>query len=123
MADAVLGAVAGRDFDRLAAAFEPDAVLSALLPDGFHEWTGPERVTAAFVRWFGRVDEFELLAATVAMHGPRLQLGWRARVRGGHVGAAPFVVEQHVYADPGPTGRIQTMAMLCSGFVQEQPDV
>jgi len=118
-----LDALSGRDFERLAGLFEPDAVLTALLPDGFHEWTGAERVTAAFVRWFGRVDEFELVDATVGMHGPRLQLGWRARVRGGYFGDVPFVVEQHVFADPGPTGRIQTMAMLCSGFTEEHLDV
>ncbi|MET0458969.1 MAG: nuclear transport factor 2 family protein [Ilumatobacteraceae bacterium] len=120
--DALLGSLARRDFDQLAAVLEPDVVLRALLPGGFHEWTGPERVTEAFGRWFGRVDEFELVAATVGVHGPRLQLSWRARVRGGRFGDAPFVVNQHVYADPGPTGRIQTMAMLCSGFTEERSD-
>ena len=72
------------------------------------------------MRWFGSVDEFELVAATVGVHGPRLQMSWRARVRGGRFGDVPFVVEQHVYADLGPTGRIQTMALLCSGFTPEQ---
>jgi hypothetical protein len=123
VAEALLSALAERDFERLAAVFEPDVVLSALLPGGFHEWTGPERVTAAFGRWFGRFDAFELLDATVSLHGPRLRMAWRARVRGGHLGDVPFVVEQHVYADPGPTGRIRTMALLCSGFTQEHRDV
>jgi hypothetical protein len=121
VADALLAALAGRDFDQLAEALEPDAVLSALLPRGFHEWTGPEPITAAFVRWFGRPEEFELVTTTVGSHGPRLQLAWRARVRGGPFGDAPFVVEQHVYADLGPTGRIRSMALLCSGFTPEQP--
>jgi hypothetical protein len=123
LADAVVGALADRDFARLAESFEHDGVLSALLPSGYHEWTGPERVAATFTRWFGGVDEFELVTATVGVHGARLQLWWRARVRGGHVGDGPFVVEQHVYVDTGATGRIQTMAMLCSGFTAERPDV
>lgn len=123
VADALLDALDARDFDSLAGLFEPDAVVQAALPDGLHEWTGPERITAAFFRWFGRVEECELLTAAVALHGPRLQMRWRARVRGGHFGDAPFLVEQHVYADPGATGRIQTMSLLCSGFVLEREDV
>jgi hypothetical protein len=108
---------AGR-LDELAAMFEPEATLSALLPDGFYEWQGTAPIVRSFVRWFGRVDEFEVLEAAVDRHGPRMQLWWRARVRGGRYGDADFVVEQHVYADPAPTGRIQHMSMLCSGFVQ-----
>lgn len=123
VADALLVALAGRDFDQLAGALEPDAVLSALLPRGFHEWTGPEQITAAFTRWFGSVDEFELVTTTVGVHGPRLRMIWRARVRGGRFGDGPFVVEQHVYADVGPTGRIGSMALLCSGFTPERADV
>ena len=119
MADAVIGALAERDFERLASLFEDDVVFTALLPDGFHEWTGPERATAAFVRWFGRVDDCELLHVAVSLHGPRLMLQWKVRVRGGRFGDWPHLVQQHVYADAGPTGRIQTMAMLCSGFVRE----
>jgi len=122
VADALLVALGSQDFVRLADLFEQDAVLNAVLPDGLHEWTGPERITAAFHRWFGVVDQCELIATDVALHGPRLQMRWRARVSGAHFGTTPYVVEQHVYADPGPTGRIQTMSMLCSGFVMEETD-
>jgi hypothetical protein len=123
VADIFLGHLAGGEFDQLATIFEPDVSLSALLPDGLHEWHGPERVIAAFVGWFGRVDEYELLNNSAGNIGPRLQLQWRARVRGGVFGEASFVVEQHLYADAGPTGRIQTMSMLCSGFAREHRDV
>jgi hypothetical protein len=122
IADVFLGRLAARDFNQLAQLFEPDVSLSALLPDGFHEWQGPDRVTAAFVRWFGRVDEYELFDSAAGHHGPRLQLRWRVRVRGGSFGDASFVVEQHVYADAGPSGRIGAMSMLCSGFVPEHRD-
>lgn len=122
IAETMLGSLATRDFDRLASVFEPDISLNAVLPDGFHEWHGSERVTAAFVRWFGRVDECELVDAASGFFGPRLQMYWRARVRGGSFGDRDFVVEQNVYADPGPTGRIQAMSMLCSGFVAEHGD-
>jgi hypothetical protein len=123
VADVFLGHLAIGDFDQLARVFEPDVSLSALLPDGLHEWHGPERVIAAFVRWFGRVDTYELVDTAVGHVGPRLQLRWRARVRGGTFPDASFVVEQHVYADAGPSGRIQSMSMLCSGFAREHLDV
>jgi hypothetical protein len=119
--DALLWCLAAGDFDHLATMFEPDATLTALLPDGLHEWRGPAPIAGAFVGWFGRVAECELLAGVVVPHGPRLQMRWRARVRGGGFGDADFVVEQHAYVDPAPTGRIQHMSMLCSGFVKQNP--
>jgi hypothetical protein len=121
IADVFLAHLAAADFTQLATLFEPDVSLRALLPDGLREWHGPEQVTAAFVGWFGRVEEYELVAAGVDHVGPRLQLQWRARVRGGHFGDVRHVVEQQVYADPGPSGRIAHLALLCSGFAREQP--
>ncbi len=95
LAEAFLGHLAARDFDRLA---------------------------TMFVGWFGRVDECLLVATSVDLVGPRLQLAWPARMRGGHFGNAYFVVEQQVCADPGPSGRILAMSMLCSGFVRDHDD-
>jgi len=123
MAELFLAHLAGGDFARFATIFEPDVSLHALLPNGLHEWHGAESVTAAFVGWFGRVDKREFLAASIGEIGPRLQLQWTARVRGGPFGEASFVVEQHLYADRGPTGRIGSMSMLCSGFAKEDDDV
>jgi hypothetical protein len=122
IADVFLAHLAAGEFDQLATLFEPDVSFSALLPDGLHEWHGPERVSGAFAAWFGRVEVYELVETTVGHVGPRLQLRWRARVRGGSFGNAAFVVEQHVYADPGPSGRIQAMSMLCSGFARDHLD-
>ncbi len=68
------------------------------------------------------MDEYEVLDATIGQVGARLQLRWRLHVRGGRLGPEDFVVEQHGYADAGPTGRIQFMAMVCSGFCREHPD-
>ena len=42
-----------------------------------------------------------------------------------HLAAGDFVQLAAVFepnADPGPTGRIQSMSMLCSGFVREHSD-
>jgi hypothetical protein len=120
MADVLLGRLAAGAFADLATLCEPDVTFRALLPDGCYEWHGPDSVVAAFLRWFGNVDEYALVQAHVGNLGPRLHLRWRARVHGGSYGDATYVAEQHVYADPGPTGRVQALSMLCSGFAEER---
>jgi hypothetical protein len=122
IAEVFLGRLATADFIGLGELLEPDVSFSALLPGGLHEWKGPDRVTAAFVGWFGSVDAYELIEATIGQVGRRLQLQWCARVRGGPYGPADLVVAQHLYADRGPSGRIKAMSMLCSGFAKEHPD-
>jgi hypothetical protein len=119
LADLFISRLAAGDFTGLGSLFEPDVSCHALLPDGLQEWHGREEVEAAFVRWFGHVDEYALLGASVDHVGPRVQLQWRARVRGGPFGDVPHIVEQQVYADPGPSGRIANLSMLCSGFARE----
>jgi hypothetical protein len=119
IADVFLGHLAAGDFTALATLFEPDVSLRALLPHGLLERHGRPQVEAAFVGWFGRVEEYDLVAAGVDHVGPRMQLQWRARVRGGSFGDVPHIVEQQVYADPGPSGRIGHLSMLCSGFAPQ----
>jgi hypothetical protein len=110
------------DFNQLGAALEEDATLRALLPRRFREWEGREAVCEAFTGMLGGMDEYAVLDATVGLIGTRLQLAWRLRVRGGRLGPEAFVVEQQAYADTGPSGRIQSMSLVCSGFCKEQPD-
>jgi hypothetical protein len=114
-----LEALAAQDFSRLAATLTDTAHLSALVPRGLREWEGPDQIGATFRRWFGEVDRFELVDAVLGEVGPRLHLRWRVRVQGGRFGARWFVVEQQVYADTGPDGRIARLSLLCSGFCAE----
>lgn len=107
------------DFDRLALALEPDVALRALLPRGFREWEGREDVCGAFTTWFGGFDEYDMINATVGQVGSRVQLSWRLHVQGGRLGPEDFVVEQYCYVSPGPSGRIQQMSLVCSGFCKE----
>ncbi len=123
VAGSFLEALAAHDFDRLAAALDDAASLSALLPRGFREWHGPGEIRAVFELWFGGLSEFEVVDASVGQVGSRLQLRWRVQVRGGRFGDDAMVVEQHVYADAAPSGRIQRMSLLCSGFCKLHLDV
>jgi hypothetical protein len=110
------------DFDQLAVALEPDATLRALLPRRYREWEGCQGVCDAFTGWFGGMDEYAVLDASVGLVGTRLQLSWRLHVRGERLGPHDFVVEQHGYADAGPSGRLQSLSIVCSGFCREHPD-
>ena len=57
-----------------------------------------------------------------AWSAPGSSSAWRLHVRGGRLGQEDFVVEQHAYADAGPTGRIQSLVLVCSGFCKEHAD-
>ena len=119
VAGSFLEALAGRDFDRLGRALDPAATMSALLPRGFDTWDGPDAIVAAFERWFGDVDAFEVLDAAVGQVGGRLQLRWRVRVEGGpRFPDGARVLEQNVFADTAANGRIVFLALLCSGFCE-----
>jgi hypothetical protein len=122
VAGTFLEALAGHDFEGLATALDPDASLSALLPRGFCEWQGASEICARFETWFGDVDQFEVVDASVGLVGALLQLRWRLRLQGARLGEEPKVVEQHAYAAAGPNGRIHHLSLLCSGFWPEHPD-
>jgi hypothetical protein len=122
VAGSLLEALVASDFDRLAALLDSDASLSALLPGGFTEWHGPAAIAGAFEGWFGDVEASELIDASLGQVGRRLQLRWQLRLRGARFGNQARVVEQYAYADTGSNGRIQRLALLCSGFCKEHPD-
>lgn len=119
VAGAFLEGLAAQDFTRIAATLDDEAHLTALVPSGFKQWHGAEQIGATFRRWFGDVDDFDLVDACVGEVGQRLHLRWRVRVRAPRFGAGWFVVEQQVYADTGADGRIAEMFLLCSGFCHE----
>jgi hypothetical protein len=119
-ADAVVEAIARRDFGCLAAALHDEVHLCALLPGGFKEWHGRGGVDAAFTGWFDGFDEYELVDAEVCEVGPRLRLSWRVRVGTARVADRWLLVEQHVYADVDADGQISRLSLLCSGFWRER---
>jgi hypothetical protein len=119
VAGSFLEGLAAQDFAHLAATLDDGAHMTGLVPSGLKEWDGPEQITAIFRHWFGEVTGFELVDAVVGEVGPRLHLRWRVRVRAARLGDGWFVVEQQVYADTGPDGRIHRLSLLCSGFQSE----
>lgn len=111
--------MADRDFDRLQTLFAPDIAARALLPRGPREWGTAEELGDAFRTWFGTAVGFELVDAIVGEVGPRLHLRWRLRVHRADDPGTACVIEQQVYADTGPDGRVSRLDLLCSGFCPE----
>jgi hypothetical protein len=120
VAGAFLEGLATRDFERLGSALCDEVHLRALLPPGLFEWDGPDDVKAAFVRWFGDAQQFELVDAVVGEVGSRLHLRWRVRLQAERLGGRWFVVEQQAYADTDASDRIQHLSLLCSGYCPER---
>jgi hypothetical protein len=119
LAGSFLEGLAAQDFGRIGKALTADVRLRALLPGGLSEWAGAETATAAFARWFGDTEDFELLQATVGEVGGRLHLHWRLRLQAQRLGPGWFTVEQQAYADPGAGGRIGRLDLLCTGYRPE----
>lgn len=119
VAGELVEAIAARDFEALAATFEPDAQMSALLPRGFVEWQGSDEIRGAFDMWFGDVETFEVADAEVGHVGGLLQIRWRVRVNGGPRFPEPMLCEQCFYASTSTNARITRIRLLCSGFQAE----
>jgi len=119
---AFLRAITDQDFAQLIGSLEPDATMRALLPGGMREWTGAESIGAAFARWFGDTSSYEALDTSLDGVGDLIALSWRLRLSAARFDAPAMVVEQHVYAAIGPTGRIARLSLMCSGFWPEGDD-
>ncbi|MEP7112035.1 MAG: nuclear transport factor 2 family protein [Ilumatobacteraceae bacterium] len=111
--------IAARDFGVVVATLTDDVTFRALLPRKVLDLNGRAAVRAAFDTWFGAVERWELVEAVVGEVGDRLHLRWRLRLTNAEVGPGTFLVEQQVYADSGPDGRLRNVALLCTGYLRD----
>jgi len=117
LAGRFLEALTHRDFVAMADCLDPDVHFRALLPPGPVDVRGPAEVLARFEKWFGGDDEVEILDASIGEVGPRLYLRWRMRRTSATAPETARIVEQHAYVTAGH--HIETIDLLCSGFVSE----
>lgn len=113
--------LAARDFDTVLDALTDDVAFRALLPTRVLDVTGRKAVAATFDVWFGKVECWEMLEAVVGEVGGRVHLRWRLRLTNPAVGPGTFLVEQQIYADAGPDGRLRDVSLLCTGYRPMQP--
>jgi hypothetical protein len=111
--------IAARDFDAVVGALTDDVTFRALLPRRVLDLDGRDAVRSAFDTWFGGAEQWELAEAVVGEVGGRIHLRWRVRLTNPQVGPGSYLVEQQVYADAGPDGRLRDVALMCTGFRPE----
>ncbi len=115
----IIDGLFARDFDAVASALTDDVTFRALLPSRILELNGSDAVRSVFHGWFDGAERWELIEAVAGEVGDRIHLHWRLRLTNPELGPGAFLVEQQVYADPGPDGRLRDVALLCSGYRTE----
>lgn len=114
LAQAMLDALAARDFPTLSGCLAPAVRMRALLPGGLRELAGPEAVVGQFRHWFEGADPFDAEAATVVTVGSRSSLHYRFALR--RPGRPEReVIEQYAYVDG--TDAVEVVDLVCSGFL------
>jgi SnoaL-like domain len=113
LGDALVAALAERDFDRLAGTLAPDVHMRALIPPGPVELSGAEPASARFATWFGGSEGLELVRTGSDEIGDRLHVFYRLRVK--RPGDSWTVIEQHLFCALDE-GRITALDLVCSGF-------
>ena len=115
--DALVTALAQRDFARLADTLTADVRMRALIPPGPIELSGAENAAAKFSSWFGDAEEFELVRSGSDTVADRLHVFYRLRVK--KPGDLSKVVEQHLLCTVDDH-RISALDLVCTGFRPEK---
>jgi TusA-related sulfurtransferase len=119
--NALLDALAVRDFDRIGKLLHPDIRFRGLVPHTVREGTTAEETLSWLRRWFGDADVFNLTQFSIDQVVDRLHIAYRVHV---HNRDGWQEVAQHIYCII-QNDVIGDMALLCSGFrpVPEEPFV
>jgi len=107
-----LAALARRDFEELAATFNPDGRLRALVPSALREAEGRDAVAERFRVWNDDAEDWELLESDAEELADVVKLRWRVVSTDPELGRS--VYEQTVYAKIDGGG-IAWMNLVCSG--------
>jgi SnoaL-like domain len=111
--------IGARDFEAVVCTLADDVTFRALLPRRVLDLSGRDAVRSVLDTWFGAAERWELVEAVVGEIGGRIHLRWRVRLTKPELGPGVFVVEQQVYADTGPDGRLRDVALLCTGYLRD----
>jgi hypothetical protein len=121
VAGRLIDALAARDFDAAVGTLAPEVRFRALLPRREVEVTGRGAVRSTLDTWFGAAEQWEMVEAVVGEVGGRIHLRWRVRLTNPVVGPGTFIVEQQAYTDADGEGRLDDVALLCSGYRPDRP--
>ncbi len=109
--EALVRALAARDFSGAAALFREDATLQAIPPSGYRERRGREEIEAQLRHWLEYCNATELAWSLVEPVGDRLHVAYRfLAVKDGE----PRQFEQHGFCELAGD-RIASIRLVCSG--------
>ncbi len=116
LGEAFVKAIAARDFEALLAAVADDVRFRQLLPGGLQAHVGATEVVGRFVDWFASAEEVRLESSRVDTIADRLTLSYRLRL---HDADGWQLIEQRLVADTAPDGRLESIDLLCTGFLPD----
>jgi hypothetical protein len=111
--NALVAALAERDFPRLADMLTSDVRMRALIPPGLVELSGAEDAAAKFSSWFGNAEALEVIRSGSETVADRMHVFYRLRVK--KPGDVPKLVEQHLLC-AFDRDRINALDLVCTGF-------
>lgn len=114
----LLGGIAARDRDRIAACFAPDAQLRALTPHQLRERTGPDAIAERYACWLDPLERFEVTSSDVERIADRVRLRYRFR---GRDPAKGWQENEHTAYAAVLEGRIVALNLSCAGFRPSEP--
>ena len=114
----LLGGIAARDRDRIAACFAPDAQLRALTPHQLRERTGPDAIAERYACWLDPLERFEVTSSDVERIADRVRLRYRFR---GRDPAKGWQENEHSAYAAVLEGRIVALNLSCAGFRPAEP--
>ena len=113
-AERLVDALAARDYRGLFGALTRKARFRYLIPSGPGEIVGAAEVASKYLDWFGDADALEVEEVLVHRISGRLSARYRFLV---HEQQRLDVIEQQAYLDVDATGQIESIDLVCSGFM------
>jgi len=116
----LVDALAAQDYRGLFGVLTHDARFRYLIPSGPKEVVGAAEVASKYFDWFGDADALEIEEVLVHRVSDRTSARYRFLV---HEQQGWEVVEQQAYLDVNADGQIESIDLVCSGFlfVAERP--
>lgn len=115
----LLAGIAARDFGRIEACFDPEALLRALTPHQLRELRGPGPVADQYRFWLGPLEPYELVAGDAERIADRVRIRYRFHGRDPEKGWQEN--EHTAYATLGADGLIVALNLSCAGFRPAAP--
>jgi TusA-related sulfurtransferase len=114
--EAFVARLVDRDFEKLETCFHPQVRFRALVPSGLRERTGSADTVALLKSWFSEPNRMQLLQREVYLVSQRVRISYRFREL--YSDGETEVIEQNAFCDVRE-GLIESMDILCSGFLPE----